>query len=97
MYTSCCIQTPVQFSTAKLREATAADTNRANILIRSLSVAVAVPGVKTSARAYPDGDGLGLGLGVCGGVNNIMNTVFNMILSSPVAKYPNNTSKSCSS
>lgn len=63
-FTNCCIQTPVQLSTAKLREATAADTRRANIRMRSLSVAVAVPGVNTSARANPDGDGLGLGLGV---------------------------------
>lgn len=64
MYTNCCIQTPVQFNTAKLCEATAADTNRAKIRIRSLSVTVAVPGVKTSARANPEGEGLGLGLGV---------------------------------
>ena len=75
----------MQLRTARLREATAADTRRAKILIRSLSVAVAVPGLKTSVLVRL-GDGLGLGLGVCGGVKSIMKTVFKITRSAPAAK-----------
>ena len=63
--------------------AMAAETSRARILIRSLSKAVAVPGLNMSTLG--DGDGLGLGLGVWG-VKSIIKTVFKTTLSSPTAK-----------